>query len=50
MVPPRPRGDAAAPAITIEDGDVEVAVKAGLLDFKRKFNLKKMVYEGKLEI
>jgi len=45
-----PRGDAAAPAITLEDSDVEVVVKAGALDFKRKFNLKKMVYDGKLEI
>ena len=45
-----PRGDAAAPAITLEDSEVEVVVKAGTLDFKRKFNLKKMLYDGKLEI
>jgi hypothetical protein len=39
-----------ATPITVEDGDVEVQVKAGMLDFKRKFNLKKMVFDGKLEI
>jgi hypothetical protein len=39
-----------ASEITVEDKDLEVEVKAGALDFKRKFNLKKMVYDGKLEI
>jgi hypothetical protein len=42
-----PRGGA---PLAAEEGDLEVVVKAGALDFKRKFNLKKMVFDGKLEI
>ena len=36
--------------ITVEDGDVEVAVKLGSLEIKRKFRLKDMMYQGRLEI
>jgi hypothetical protein len=45
-----PRGEEGAPTITLDDKDVEVEVKLGPLDFKRKFKLAKMVFEGKLEI
>jgi hypothetical protein len=41
-----PRGD----EITLDDENVEVAVKLGGTNIKRKFNLKNMVYNGKLEL
>ena len=40
-----PRGE-----IKAEDGDVEVVLKLGPMEIKRKFKLKDMVYDGKLEI
>jgi hypothetical protein len=36
--------------IVLEDQEVEVALKAGPIDVKRKFKLKEMVFEGKLEL
>ena len=46
-----PRGDAAKPNIALEDNDVELEVKINdTFKFKRKFSLKKMVFDGKLEI
>lgn len=45
-----PRGAEGAPAITLEDKEVEVCLKTGPLDIRRKFRLKDMVFEGKLEI
>ena len=46
-----PRGDAAKPNISVEDNDLELEVKVNdTFKFKRKFNLKKMVFDGKLEI
>jgi hypothetical protein len=34
----------------VEDGEVELRLKLGGLEIKRKFRLKEMVFEGKLEI
>lgn len=45
---PRDRGG--APGIALEDKDVEVVLKAGRMDLKKKFRLKDMVYQGQLEI
>jgi hypothetical protein len=45
-----PRGDTTKPTISVEDKEIEVVVKAGRTDFKRKFKLDKMVFDGKLEI
>lgn len=45
-----PRGQEGAPAIAVEDKEVEVVLKAGPLDIRRKFRLKEMIFEGKLEI
>lgn len=45
-----PRGEESAPTITLDDKEVEVEVKLGRTEFKRKFRLDKMVFEGKLEI
>jgi hypothetical protein len=39
-----------SPAITADDKDVEVMLKVGPIEAKRKFNLKDMVYNGKLEL
>ena len=41
-----PRSD----EITVDDKNVEVAVKLGRTNIKRKFKLKDMVYQGKLEL
>lgn len=45
-----PRQQDGAPTIAIEDKEVEVVLKAGPLDIRRKFRLKEMVFDGKLEI
>lgn len=45
-----PRGQEGAPAITVDDKEVEVFLRAGPLDIRRKFRLKDMVCAGKLEI
>jgi hypothetical protein len=42
-----PRADT---PITLEDGDVEVFLKLGTVDVKRRFRLKDMVFDGKLEL
>jgi hypothetical protein len=39
-----------APAITPEDKEVEFVLKLGSIQAKKKFNLKEMVYNGKLEL
>lgn len=36
--------------IAVEDGEVEVFVKLPATEIKRKFNLKQMVFDGKLEL
>jgi hypothetical protein len=36
--------------ITLEDKEVEVDLKLGTMEVKRKFNLKDLVYNGKLEL
>src|SRR5262249_20777570 len=36
--------------ITLEDKEVEVDLKLGIMEAKRKFNLKDMIYNGKLEL
>jgi hypothetical protein len=41
-----PRTDPA----TLEDKEIEVSLKLGELELKRKFALKDMVYNGKLEL
>ncbi len=45
-----PRAQDGNPLITAEDGEVEVLLKLGQINIKRKFKLKDMVYDGKLEI
>ncbi len=45
-----PRGQDGAPLIAVEDKEVEVVLKAGQLDIRRKFRLKEMIFDGKLEI
>jgi hypothetical protein len=45
-----PRGRDGHQPITLEDREVEFLLKIGRVDIKRKFKLKDMVYEGKLEI
>jgi len=45
-----PRGEEGAPAITLEDKEVEVFLRTGPLDIRRKFRLKDMVFEGNLEV
>lgn len=45
-----PRGQDGSPVITVEDKEVEVYLKSGPLDIRRKFRLKDMIFEGKLEI
>ena len=37
-------------AITVEDKDVEFVTKLGQVDIKKKFNLKDMVFHGRLEL
>jgi len=45
-----PRDAGGSPAITLEDREVEVFLKTGPVDVRRKFRLKDMIFEGKLEI
>ncbi|MBI3693538.1 MAG: hypothetical protein HY238_01675 [Acidobacteria bacterium] len=45
-----PRLQPGAHVITLEDKDVEVASRIGPLDVRRKFRLKDMVFDGKLEL
>jgi len=45
-----PRQQDGAPVIVLEDKEVEVLLKAGPLDIRRKFRLKDMIFEGKLEL
>ena len=45
-----PRQQDGTPVIVLEDKEVEVLLKAGPLDIRRKFRLKDMIFEGKLEI
>lgn len=45
-----PRGQEGAPAIALEDKEVEVLLKAGPLDIRRKFRLRDMIFDGRLEI
>jgi hypothetical protein len=45
-----PRGQDGSPAIELSDGEVEVEIKLGSTKLSRKFKLKDMVYQGKLEI
>ncbi len=44
-----PRQREGAPTITLEDKEVEVFLRAGPLDIRRKFRLKDMVFAGNLE-
>ena len=37
-------------SITADDKEVEVVLKPGQMELKKKFNLKDMVYNGKLEL
>jgi hypothetical protein len=45
-----PKNQPSAHQIKIEDDEMEIAVEMQGLKFKRKFKLKDMVFEGKLEI
>jgi hypothetical protein len=46
-----PRNDPASPeAISADDTEVEVILKLGAFEARKKFNLKEMVYNGKLEL
>ncbi|MCS7315084.1 MAG: hypothetical protein RMI94_07860 [Bryobacterales bacterium] len=45
-----PREQQGVPLIVLEDKEVEVVLKAGPLDIRRKFRLKEMIFEGRLEI
>ncbi|MGC8794704.1 MAG: hypothetical protein ACP5U2_15075 [Bryobacteraceae bacterium] len=45
-----PRQQQGTPLISLEDKEVEVYLKAGQLDIQRKFRLKDMIFDGKLEI
>ncbi|MEK7404928.1 MAG: hypothetical protein AAB225_07450 [Acidobacteriota bacterium] len=45
-----PKGQEGAHVITLEDNEVEVFLKLRNIDIKRKFKLKDMVFDGKLEI
>ena len=40
----------AAHSISLEDKSVEFVTEPGRFEIKKKFNLKRMVYEGKLEL
>jgi len=37
-------------AISVEDKDIEVVLRLGQIELKRKFSLKDMIYNGKLEL
>ena len=39
-----------AEPIKLEDNEVEVNAKLGIFEMKKKFKLKEMVYNGKLEL
>lgn len=45
-----PRTEPEGYAIRLEDNEVEFALHLGAADIKRKFKLKEMLYEGKLEL
>jgi hypothetical protein len=45
-----PRGQNGNHLITLEDREVELKLKLGAIQISRKFKLKDMVYEGKLEL
>lgn len=45
-----PRGQQGSHVITLEDNEVEFSLDLGRTDIRRKFKLKDMVYEGKLEL
>ena len=45
-----PRSEKAGEAISLENKDVEFLLKTENLEIKKKFELKKMVYQGKLEL
>jgi hypothetical protein len=45
-----PRGQDGSHVITLEDEEVELVLKLPSVEIKRKFRLKDMVFEGKLEI
>lgn len=45
-----PKSQPGSHVIALEDNEVEVSMKLGSTEIKRKFKLKDMVFEGKLEI
>lgn len=45
-----PKAQPGSHLITLEDNEVEVALKLGNTEIKRRFRLKDMVFDGKLEI
>jgi hypothetical protein len=45
-----PREENGAPTITLEDKKVEFVTEIGSLKVRRKFKLKKMIYNGNLEL
>jgi hypothetical protein len=45
-----PKQQSGGHVITVDDKEVEVVLKAKLLDIKRKFKLADMVFDGKLEM
>jgi hypothetical protein len=45
-----PRKQEGKDLIQLEDNEVELQVKLGRMDVKRKFKLKDMVFDGKLEL
>ncbi len=45
-----PRAAGEQPLITLDDQEVEVAVKFPAFEVKRKFKLKEMMFDGKLEM
>jgi len=44
-----PKAEPGSHVITLEDNEVEVNLKLGSTEIRRKFKLKDMVYEGQLE-
>jgi hypothetical protein len=45
-----PRTENGAPAVAVEDGEIEFALELGSNDISRKFRLKDMLFDGKLEL
>ncbi len=45
-----PRTQQGAPSISLEDAEVEFALELGSNDIEKKFRLKEMVFDGKLEL